>query len=42
MKDGVIGRGFVGGAAANAIALWGYAAEVVLVDLNEKLALDQA
>ena len=42
MKVGVIGSGFVGSAAANAIALRGYAAEVVLIDLNEELAQAQA
>jgi len=42
MKDGVIGSGFVGSAAANAIALRGYAAEMVLINLNEKLAQAQA
>lgn len=42
MKVGIIGSGFVGSASANAIVLRGSAAEVVLVDLNEKLARAQA
>jgi len=42
MKLDVIGSGFVGSAAPNAIALRGYAAEMVLIDLNEKLAQVQA
>ena len=42
MKVGIVGSGFVGSAAANAIALRGSAAEVVLLDLNEKLARAQA
>jgi L-lactate dehydrogenase len=42
MKVGIIGSGFVGSAAANAIALRGSAAEVILIDLNEKLARAQA
>jgi L-lactate dehydrogenase len=42
MKVGIVGSGFVGSAAANAMVLRGSAAEVVLVDLNEKLARAQA
>jgi L-lactate dehydrogenase len=42
MKVGIIGSGFVGSTAAYAIALRGSAAEVVLFDLNEKLARAQA
>ncbi|MFO7460655.1 MAG: L-lactate dehydrogenase [Desulfatiglandales bacterium] len=42
MKVGIVGSGFVGSAAANAIVLRGSAAEVVLVDLNKKLARAQA
>jgi len=42
MKVGIIGSGFVGSAAANAIALRGSAAEVILIDLNEKPARAQA
>jgi L-lactate dehydrogenase len=42
MKVGIVGSGFVGSAAANAIVLRGSAAEVVLIDLNEKLARAQA
>jgi malate/lactate dehydrogenase len=36
MNVGIIGSGFVGSAAANAIALRGSAAEMVLINLNEK------
>ncbi len=42
MKVGIIGSGFVGSAAANAIVLRGSAAEVVLIDLDEDLARAQA
>lgn len=42
MKVGVIESGFVGSAAANASALWGSAAEMVRISLNEKLAQAQA
>ena len=42
MKVGVIGSGFVGSAAANAIALRGSAAGMVLINLNEKLVQAQA
>lgn len=38
MKVGIVGAGFVGSTAAYAIALTGGASEVVLVDLDEKLA----
>lgn len=38
MKVGIIGAGFVGSTAAFALALEGAASEVVLVDLDEKLA----
>ncbi|MGZ8607746.1 MAG: L-lactate dehydrogenase, partial [Actinomycetota bacterium] len=34
MKVGIVGAGFVGAAAANAIVLRGVATEVVLVDLD--------
>ena len=42
MKVGIIGAGLVGSAAAYAIALQGVASEVVLVDLDPKLAEAQA
>ena len=42
MKVGIVGSGFVGSAAANAIVLRSSASEVVLLDLNEKLAWAQA
>ncbi|MFO1152454.1 MAG: L-lactate dehydrogenase [Rhodospirillales bacterium] len=42
MKVGIIGAGLVGSAAAYAIALQGVASEVVLVDLDPKLAQAQA
>jgi L-lactate dehydrogenase len=42
MKVGVIGAGMVGACAANAVVLCGAASEVVLVDVNEKLAKAQA
>lgn len=42
MKIGVIGAGNVGGAAAYAMVLLGVGSEVVIVDLNEKLAVAQA
>jgi len=38
MKVGIVGAGFVGSTAAYAIAMTGGASEVVLVDLDEKLA----
>ncbi len=42
MKVGVIGAGAVGSAAAYAIVMTNAASEVVIVDVNEKLALAQA
>jgi L-lactate dehydrogenase len=42
MKVGVVGAGLVGSAAAYAMALNGVANEIVLVDLNAKLAEAQA
>jgi L-lactate dehydrogenase len=42
MKVGIIGCGFVGSSAANAMALKGTTGEIVLVDLNRKLAQAQA
>lgn len=42
MKVGVVGSGFAGSAAANAIALRGFAAEMALINLNEKPAQAQA
>jgi L-lactate dehydrogenase len=42
MKVGVIGCGFVGSAAAYAITIQGGASEIVLLDLNPKLAQAQA
>jgi L-lactate dehydrogenase len=42
MKVGIIGCGFVGSSGAYAIALKGSASEIVLVDLNQKLAQAQA
>jgi 3-hydroxyacyl-CoA dehydrogenase len=38
MKVGVIGAGMVGSSAAYAIVMSGVASELVLVDINEKLA----
>lgn len=38
MKVGIVGCGFVGSTAAYAMALWGIASELVLIDLNPKLA----
>ncbi len=38
MKVGIVGAGFVGSTAAYAMALGGIATELVLIDLNEKLA----
>lgn len=38
MKVGVVGAGFVGSSAAYAMVLKGVATEIVLIDLNEKLA----
>ncbi|MEI8234411.1 MAG: L-lactate dehydrogenase [Verrucomicrobiota bacterium] len=42
MKIGIVGSGAVGSSAAYAIVMSGAASEVVLVDLNEKLARAQA
>jgi L-lactate dehydrogenase len=42
MKVGIIGCGFVGSSAAYAITLQGGASEIVLIDLNAKLAQAQA
>lgn len=42
MKVGIIGSGAVGSSAAYAIVMSGVASEIVLVDLNEKLASAQA
>ncbi|MBC7857050.1 MAG: L-lactate dehydrogenase [Pirellulaceae bacterium] len=42
MKVGIIGSGYVGSSAAYALTLQGVVSEIVLVDLNEKLAQAQA
>jgi len=42
MKVGIVGTGFVGSSAAYAITLGGTANEIVLIDLNTKLAKAQA
>jgi L-lactate dehydrogenase len=42
MKIGVLGAGYVGSTAAYAMVMLGVGSEVVLVDLNEKLAVAQA
>jgi L-lactate dehydrogenase len=42
MKTGIVGAGFVGSTAAYAISLLGEASEVVLVDLDPRLARAQA
>jgi L-lactate dehydrogenase len=42
MKVGVVGCGFVGSTAAYAMALRGAASQIVLVDIDEKLARAQA
>lgn len=42
MKVGIVGCGFVGSTAAYTMALGGAATELVLIDLNEKLARAQA
>ena len=42
MKVGIVGSGAVGSSAAYAMVMSGAASEVVLVDLNEKLARAQA
>ena len=41
MKIGVVGSGMVGGSAAFAAVMTGAASEIVLVDVNEKLAQAQ-
>ena len=38
MKVGIVGAGFVGSTAAYAMALDGVASEIVLVDINDKMA----
>jgi L-lactate dehydrogenase len=42
MKVGIVGAGYVGAAAANALVLRGVATEIVLVDLDEKRAVAEA
>ena len=42
MKIGVVGAGYVGSTAAYAMVMLGVGSEVVLVDLDEKLAVAQA
>jgi L-lactate dehydrogenase len=42
MKVGIVGCGFVGSTSAYAMALGGVASEIVLIDLNPKLAQAQA
>jgi L-lactate dehydrogenase len=42
MKVGIVGAGFVGSAAAFAMALRGVGSEIVLIDLNQDLARAQA
>jgi L-lactate dehydrogenase len=42
MKIGIVGCGFVGSSGAYAMALKGTVSQIVLVDLNEKLAQGQA
>lgn len=42
MKIGVVGAGYVGSTAAYAMVMLGVGSEVVLVDLNEKMAVAQA
>lgn len=42
MKVGIVGAGMVGSSAGYALALTGTASEVVLVDMNHKLAVAQA
>ena len=42
MKAGIVGCGFVGSSGAYAMALKGTVSEIVLVDLNKKLAQGQA
>lgn len=42
MKVGIVGAGMVGSAAGYALAMMGIASEIVLVDLNQELAVAQA
>jgi len=42
MKIGIVGTGFVGSSAAYAMVMRGVGSEIVLVDLNEEMALAQA
>ena len=42
MKVGIVGAGMVGSAAGYALAMMGIASEIVLVDLNQELAIAQA
>ncbi|HMK50553.1 MAG TPA: L-lactate dehydrogenase [Thermodesulfovibrionales bacterium] len=42
MKVGIVGCGFVGSTAAYAMTLQGVASEIVLIDINRKLAAAQA
>lgn len=42
MKVGVIGAGFVGSTAAYAIMMRGVASEIIIIDLDKKLAIAQA
>ncbi len=42
MKVGIIGAGFVGSTAAYAMVLEGTASEIILIDINRKLAAAQA
>jgi L-lactate dehydrogenase len=42
VKVGIVGAGFVGAAAANALVLRGVATEIVLVDLDERRAAAEA
>ena len=42
MKVGIVGAGFVGAAAANALVLRGIPTELVLVDMDESRAAAEA
>ncbi|HCL67593.1 MAG TPA: L-lactate dehydrogenase [Rhizobium sp.] len=42
MKVGIVGAGMVGSSAGYALAMMGIASEIVLVDLNQELAIAQA
>ncbi len=42
MKVGIVGAGFVGAAAANALVLRGIPTEIVLVDVDERRAAAEA